>query len=249
MFRAEVEEAEALRKLIKAVSEITEEAPLILTPEKLELKALDYTKSAMIKFSLPSVYFSTFDCDKEITVGLNFKDINKAFRALRSGDRLEIQIPEDTSSITLILKGVTTRTMTFSTMEPPPIPQEPKEVFTADAKLISSEFEHAIKFLSSVSSEARFIAEEDKLSIAAKTETGSYTNTFSRGDPVLLELNVETRTESIYSLPLLGKMMVGCKISDIAGLKFAADKPLILDYPMIEGATLTYYLAPIVEKR
>lgn len=246
MFKAVFSEGKIWKDIIESISVLVDEGVFIASPNGIRLRAMDPSRVAMVDLELPASAFETYQCDGEVPIGVNFDDVKSIVKRAKSDEKLELEISEARLKIKLI--GKLTRTFSLPLLD---LGKEelsvPKITFSANAKLLASSLEDAIKDAEVVSDFVKLIAEENSLKIVASGDRGEVEIEITKDSGELLSMELKEPSRALYSLSYLKKMMSASDLSDVCALMFSTDMPLRLDFNMAMGGKITYYLAPRME--
>jgi len=84
-----------LKDPISIISDLVTEAQFRLTPNGIELVAMDPANVAMVIFKLLSSSFVEYDVKKEQMIALNLNDLKQVLRRVGPNDTLTLELEED----------------------------------------------------------------------------------------------------------------------------------------------------------
>ncbi len=239
------EEAGTLKAIVEAVESLVGEASIKLDPEEgLGLQALDPSKTAMIQLILPRTYFIDFNVDQSGFYGINFTDLSKVLKRVKTKERVELEFSES------FMKVITTNSYRKS-FELPLLAGTPFEYKTlkvdykAKARMDSEVIPNAVKDLKIVGSDVEIYIDSEKIEFRTSSDKGKAVVSIGKEDRALIDVWAEEPSHSVYNMAYLEKMTKPAKISEETDLELKTQAPLKLSYPLggIEGAGITYYLA------
>ncbi|MCK5298202.1 MAG: DNA polymerase sliding clamp, partial [Candidatus Heimdallarchaeota archaeon] len=93
----------------------------------------------------------------------------------------------------------------------------------------------------------RIVAEDHGITLSASSETKDVKVIIEKDSDVIAEFNVREESSAMYSLSYLSEMTKAIKASELVMIAFSASMPIQLEFPIVAGGKLTYYLAPRIE--
>jgi proliferating cell nuclear antigen len=232
-----------LKDSISIIADLVTEAQFKITPDSIELMAMDPASVAMVTFKLLSSSFEEYDVKEEQIIALN---LNNMKQVLKRANNCKLSLELADNNLKIVMKGRSTKTFMLPLIE----------VEDNERKTPSLNFEATIVTDSSVLTEV--IDDMDIIgeSVSFEVDKGIF-RVSSKGD--LSKANVDitadektkivadTKFKSKYSLEYLKKMIQGAKLAPQATFQFANDYPLKLEYKVLNKMQLIFILAPRVE--
>jgi proliferating cell nuclear antigen len=210
---------------------------------------MDPSHVAMVDFEWSKTVFNEYECDERTQLCINFHEMVKFLRRVKSGEEIVITFNQDQAQLNILLKNGYSRTFSMATLEPTSddVPT-PKIDFDSMARITTRCLKDSITDVSTVSDEILFEAGAEKLSLKAQGGLGSVTINIEKDSEELLTLNSEKLSTATYSVNYLQDMIkTAANISDIVTIEFSTNMPLRLSFELPEQGKLQYYLAPRVE--
>jgi len=90
-----------LKESVSIISELVTEARFKLTPDAIELVAMDPANVAMVIFKLLSSSFTEYKVDKEVKIALNLNNLKQVLRRSSASDIVTLELEENKFKITL----------------------------------------------------------------------------------------------------------------------------------------------------
>lgn len=245
--RLTLAEPKYLKESITIISDLVNEASLKITPEAIELVAMDPANVAMVIFKLLSSACTEYSVGEKVEIAINLNNFKQILRRAKGNDVLSLELEDN--KLKVILKGTSTRTFSLPIIDLEQKEQRIPELnFGSIIKTHSSVFNEAIEDADIAGESVSFHAEPGKLSVSAE---GDLTKAHIEiRDSETTKINVHGTSSPIkakYSLEYLKKMMNGSKLADEVIVQFNKDYPLRLDYKAIDKVALSFILAPRVE--
>ena len=221
--------------------------PLKITPNAIELVAMDPANVAMVVFKLLSSNFTEYDVKKDTEIGINLNNLKQVLRRASPKDMLTLELDDD-NRLKITLKSSTTRTFNLPTIELEEKEQKvPDLKFPVTIKTYSSILNEAIADVDVVGESVAFIAEPKKFTLQAEGDLNQAKIEIKEDESTKVVTSGEEKIRAKYSIEYLKKMINGSKISDEVLIQFNKDYPLKLEYKTVDKVILSFILAPRVE--
>jgi proliferating cell nuclear antigen len=251
LFKAVTKDPKLLRDSIDIISQLIDDGLFNVKKTGIELEAADRTMVSFVDFKLKSSAFEEYECDKDITVGINLLNLLTVLKRANLDDKLTISLDEKGSILEVILEGSSVRKfalplLQISKAETPDIEQLLKK-FTADAEVDSSILEQGISDAEIVADSVIIELSPDKLRMFAEGNNSKSELKIFKGTDTLTKLNSKEIISARYSLDYLKKMIKGSRLSDKAKIMLGKDFPLRLVFEN-DNAFLGMVLAPRVSE-
>jgi proliferating cell nuclear antigen len=235
-----------LKESISIISDLVNEASFKITPDAIELVAMDPANVAMVIFKLLSSSFTEYDVKKNTEIAINLANLKQVLRRASSKDMLTLEVEDNRLKIEL--RGGTVRTFNL-----PIIDLEEKEQKVPDLKFpvtirtSSSILNEAVADVDVVGESVAFIAEPKKFTLQAEGDLNQAKIDMKEDESTRISMNGDERVKAKYSIEYLKKMINGSKLSDEVIIQFNKDYPLKLEYKTVDKVMLSFILAPRVE--
>ena len=245
--RLTLAEPSYLKESISIISDLVNEARFKITPNAIELVAMDPANVAMVVFKLLSSCFSEYDVKKDIEIAINLSNLKQVLRRASPKDMLTIEMDAD-NRLKIQLESNTTRTFNLPIIDLEEKDQKvPDLKFPVTIKTSSSILNEAIADVDVVGESVAFIAEPKKFILQAEGDLNQARIEIREDDDTKVSMNSDERVKSKYSIEYLKKMINGSKLSDEVIVQFSKDYPLKLEYKTVDKVMLSFILAPRVE--
>jgi proliferating cell nuclear antigen len=239
-------EPKYLKDSIAIISELVNEARFKITPEAIELVAMDPANVAMVIFKLLSSSFVEYDVKGETDITINLSNFKQILKRAKPNDTLSLEMEE--GRLRIQLKGNTTRTFSLPIIESEEKEQKiPELSFPVSITTSAVTLNEAIEDVDVVGESVSFIAEPSKLTISAEGDL-SHAKIEIKGDSdTKITAETQDKVKAKYSIEYLKKMIGGSKLSSEVSLGFNKDYPLKIEFKAIDKVMLSFILAPRVE--
>lgn len=249
MFKAKISDAKMLRDMVTAISTLVDEATFNISPEGIQLRAMDPSRVAMIDFEWPKSIFDEYTCDAPIKMCINIGEMLKLLRRTGKDELVELALDEKTNRLNVGIKGKYERTFNMPTLEAAEeeVPT-PKITFNIRAKVTTDGLHQAVEDVSLVSDHVKIEVDSEKLTMRAAGDLMGATIELKKGSDALLDLEAKEPSKATFSLSYLSEIIkTASSASDIATLEFSSDMPIRIDFQQPKEGKLTFYLAPRIE--
>jgi len=239
-------DAKIWKNIIESLT-LLDEANFIASDKGIELRAMDPSRVAMIDFSLPAKAFDEYVCSETTRLGINLEEMTQIMRRTGTSESLRMEL-EGTAKLSLTFEGQNKRSFGISLLD---LSESEYPAPTIDSKvkikLRADTLQQAVKDAEIIGDHIRIVADENGVTLSASSETKDMKVTIEKDSDDIAEFNVKEESSAMYSLTYLTEMTKAIKASELVMLAFSASMPIQLEFPIIAGGKLTYYLAPRIE--
>jgi len=233
-----------LKESVSIISDLVTEGIFKVTPDNIELIAMDPANVAMVVFRLMGSTFTEYDVGKPETLGINLNNFKQVLRRAGANDSITLEVEENKLKITM--KGTSTRTFHLPLIDVEEKEQKMPELkFTATITMDSNILNEAIEDADIVGESVNFIAESKRFIVSATGDLNKANIDIDAGEGT--KITATDKVKSKYSIEYLKKMIQGSKLSSKVKLQFAKDYPLELEYKETNKVQLLFVLAPRVD--
>ncbi len=236
-------EPKLLKDSISIISDIVTEAQFRITPDSVELVAMDPASVAMVTYKLLSSSFSEYDVKKEDVIGLNLNDFKQV---LRRANNCSITLELTEGNLKIIMKGKSTKTFFLPLIE---LEENERKVpslnFEATVVTESSVITEVIEDMDIIGESVSFEIDSNILKVSSKGDSNKASVEIKSDDTT--KIVAESKYKSKYSIEYLKKMIQGAKLSPQVTLQFSNDYPMRIEYKILNKLQLVFILAPRVE--
>lgn len=253
-FELYLENSKILRALIETLAKIIQETEIRVTPSKLEISAMDASRICLLRFTMDRAHFDDFTCEKEARIGVNLEDFEKILKRSSTSDTITLSYTPDEQKIRVKLKRIeATRTRTF-TLAILDLDHEEVPLENLLAIEYPSQWEMDIDLFIEALKDAEIYSEilsitpqpEEGLTFASVGQIGEMEYTLGMEAFLSAELSDEGTTN--YSILFLKAITKLSPITEKLVFYNKKDHPLKMDFSLLEGPELKYFLAPRVEE-
>jgi proliferating cell nuclear antigen len=233
-----------LKESVSIISELVSEGTFKVTPDCVELIAMDPANVAMVIFRLMGSTFTEYEVDKIEHIGITLANFKQVLRRANPNDSITLEIEEN--QLKLTLKGTSTRTFHLPMIDIEAKEQKVPELkFSATITTNSSVLNEAIEDADIVGESVSFIAEPHRFVVSATGDLNKANIDIDAGEDT--KITASDKVKAKYSIEYLKKMIMGSKLSDKVRIDFAKDYPLKMEYLEKNKVQLAFILAPRVD--
>ncbi|HLC64807.1 MAG TPA: proliferating cell nuclear antigen (pcna) [Candidatus Nanoarchaeia archaeon] len=235
-----------LKDSISVISDLVTEARFKITPDAIELVAMDPANVAMVVFRLLSSSFTEYNVPNQIDLAINLANLKQILRRVKPSDMLTLGLADN--KLKIELKGNSVRTFSMPLIEVDEKEQRiPELKFPVAIQMPSYVLNDAVEDADIVGESVTFFVEGNKFSVISEGDLSHANIEIKEDDDIKITLTGADRVRAKYSLEYLKKMTGGSKIADTVTIQFNKDYPLKLEYKTVDRVMLSFILAPRVE--
>ena len=104
-------ESKYLKDSITIISDLVNEATFKITPDAIEMVAMDPANVAMVVFKLLSSAFTEYEVDSKVEIAINLNNLKQILRRAKPADMVVLQM--ENNRLKVQLKGTSTRTFSL----------------------------------------------------------------------------------------------------------------------------------------
>ncbi len=240
-------EPKYFKESITIISDLVNEARFKITPDAMELVAMDPANVAMVIFRLLSSSFTEYEVKKEVDLAVSLSNLKEILRRVSPSDMLILELDPD-NKLKIQIKGASIRTFSLPIIDIEEKEQKiPDLKFPVTVKTKASMLNDAIEDVDIVGESVTFAVEPKKLVIHAEGELSEANIEIKESDDTKISVSGSDKVKAKYSIEYLKKMIDGSKLADNVVIHFDKDYPLKLDYNVVDKLQLSFVLAPRVE--
>ena len=253
-FTLKLENSRVLKGIVETLASIIDETEFRVTPKEFTISAMDPSRICLLKLSIKKDDFDEYECSKESKVGLNLDDLDKILKRSAANDTVEINFDEAEQKIKIKMQreGVS-RTRTFSLalldidIEEIPMDNLLKIEYPSKWVIETDFLVEAIKDAEIYSEILNINANEGKgLKFSSSGQIGEMEYDLNEDD--LIESQLQGSSTGAYSLTFLKAILKIASITEKLEISLKTDHPLKMNFDLLEGGELSYFLAPRVEE-
>ena len=239
-------EPKYLKDSISIISELVNEARFKITPQAIELVAMDPANVAMVIFKLLSSSFVEYNVEKDTEFAINLSNFKQILKRASPSDMVNLEL--DQNKLKIMLKSNTIRTFSLPIIELEEKEQKiPNLNFPVEIKTSSLILNNAIEDVDIIADSVSFQSEKGKFTVMAEGDLSDAKVEITEGDDTSVKTDPTSKIKAKYSTEYLKKMISGSKLASDVNIYFNKDYPLKLEYTTVDKVMLAFILAPRVE--
>jgi proliferating cell nuclear antigen len=236
-----------LKDSISIISDLVNEATFKVTPNAIELIAMDPANVAMVVFQLLSSSFVEYNVTEKVELAINLGNLKQILRRAKPNDMIILELEDN--KLKVQLKGKNMRTFHLPIIDLEEKEQKvPQLTFGTTINTHSTVLNEAIEDVDIVGESVSFIAHPEKFTVQAEGDLSKASIDVNKDDITDIQLTGgNPPLKAKYSIEYLKKMIAGSKLADKVTVQFNNDYPLRIDYKAMDKVSLSFILAPRVE--
>lgn len=251
MFKAVYPKAPRFRSLAQAVAKISDEAPFYASVDGLEIKALSPEKTALLIIRLPAIVFEEFSVEDKVSFSVASSELNRISRRAGRNDAMVMELIRESNVLRVGYRDVKTGIersfyLNLSSIGLQEI-SEPKVDLSVTVKFMTSDFKQIIRDVKAIGEEAVFHYKDNKLYVISNAMQKEYVGEFVEGNPLSYLSSSKDEVRSTYSIDILETAIKATSASKTLTIQFDQDKPMRIEFEIMGGGSLIYWIVPRVE--
>lgn len=245
MFLATFKDTKNMKYLTDALSELAEDAHIIMNGEGIRIEAADPSLICKVEAFFSRNEFTEYETEGEKRVAIDVESLAKVTRRIRHADIIHLSLEEGLMRVSLA--GEVRRDFHNALIEPhqEELPRIDVD-YPARLEMDSSVFREIVKDVAVVGNTVLLCVDEDTFSLTAEGDTGKVRIEIPRENSAMRRLDKKTDCTSRFNLGYLLSFMRASFISEVVVLQFGdKEVPLKLLFPSEGGTFVAFYLAPM----
>ena len=241
-----VQEAPALKSAVDSIVSLVEEGQFEVKHDGLHLKAMDPSQISMVSFHMPKSAFVEYNVTEEMKIGIDINQLSNVLARGKKSEQVELSV-EDGRLVVKFYAEKRKRMFKIPLIEiGEGLSREPKIEYGSYAKINAEALKETLKDAKLVSSHVKLILDPKTFLVEVRGESGDVREEFEAGGGEVTEIKTQGGSRATFPLQYLEDMIKAAGASSIVTIFLETDRPMKLQYD-IEGASVTYYLAPRIE--
>lgn len=235
-----------LKDSVSIISELVNEARFKITPDSVELVAMDPANVAMIIFKLLSSSFVEYNIKEPTELSINLDNLKKILRRASPTDVLTLEL--DKAKLKITLKGRAVRTFSLPILELEEKEQKiPNLNFPVNVTTTTNVLDEAIEDVDIVAESVSLEVEPESFVISAEGDMSHAKIEIKPSEDTSIKADQKAKVKSRYSIEYLKKIVKASKLANNVTVMFNKDYPLRVEYKVIDKLLLAFILAPRVD--
>jgi len=243
MFQARTK-ADTLKELVAIVSTLVDEAKFSITPDGIQLRAVDPAHVAMVDLKLNKEAFEEYKAE-DSELGIDVAKLDQFLRLAKTGEAIDIVNDEEKRRLNVAV-GNTTKRMSLIDTTGMSEPKVPNLNLPAKVSMKIEDIAQGIKASESVSDHIALTVTSDSFEMVCEGDTDQVQMKLSKDQ--LLELVCEDKVKSLFPLEYFSNMMRAIPSQSKITLNLGNDYPVKIEFQIANGnGSVVYLLAPRIE--
>ena len=243
MFKAKVK-AEVLKTVLDAVSTLVDEAKIQVTPDGINLKAVDPAHVAMVDLTIGKKAFQEYKAT-EMDLGVDLDKLKDILKLAGPQDLIDLEYKEDAHRLVFKIGHITRRMALVDTANLGD-PKVPNLNLPNTVTVLAGDLQQGIKASEAVSDHIALVAHGKSFELIADGDTDQVHLNLADGD--IIKIQAPDKSRSLFSLDYFSNMSKVVRAGDPITLHLGSDYPVKIEFDIADGAGhITYLLAPRIE--
>lgn len=252
-FELKISNNKVLKGIIETLGAIVDETEIKITPTEFMITAMDPSRICLLKFVMKKEYFDEYECKKEAKIGVNLDDLDKILKRSNQDDNLILLFDPEKQQIKIKMRkteGKRTRTFSLALLD---IDAEEIPFETLLKIQYDSKFEIDPSFLLEAIKDAEIYSEiinmkafKEGLNFSSIGQIGEMNYELNLDE--LINALIEQTTTGAYSIRYLKAILKLAPITEKLNISLKTDHPIKMEFTLLEGSKIEYFLAPRVEE-
>lgn len=252
-FKIKKENSKIMKSIVETISSIIDETKITISKKEFIIEAMDPSRICLLRMILKKNDFDEFECSGKFSICINLGDLDKIMKRCGNNEALTLSYDDVTRKLKIQMKREeSTRARTFSLatleseIEDVPLDNLMGLEYTTRFKISPDIMIEAIKDAEIYSEILNIKSEENcGLTFISTGQIGEME--YQLGSDDLIEENILDKEASAYSLTFLKNILKISSITEALEISLKTDHPLKMDFSLLEGGKLLYWMAPRVE--
>lgn len=252
-FTLKKENSKILKGVVETLANIIDEGYIKITKQEFIVEAMDPSRICLLKLSINQNNFDEFTCSKSCKIGLNLDDLDKILKRATANDSIELSYKAEDQKLKIRMKrDDTERARNFSLalldIEYEEVPMDNLEkieynnIITIDPDLLIEAIKDAEIYSEIFNLQ---IIENERLTFSSSGQIGEMS--YEIGIDELLNPEIIEAMSGAYSITFLKSIMKISSITEKLEISTRTDHPLKMEFNILEGGSIKYWLAPRVD--
>jgi len=252
-FTIKIDNSKILKAIVETLASIIDETKIQITPGEFKISAMDPSRICLLQLIITKENFEEYLCPSECEIILNLDDLDKIMKRSAANDTIELSYTEDTQKIKIKMqRDGSTRARTFSLalldsdIEEIPMDNLLKIEYNSEWSMDPDLLVEAIKDAEIYSEILNIKSEEEKgLILSSSGVIGEMEYEMDLED--LFEPELNGVSSGAYSITFLRAILKIVSITEELKISLKTDHPLKMNFNLLDGGVLDYFLAPRVD--
>lgn len=252
MLEGKFDEASLLKKVIDSVKDCVQLCNFACDSQGISVQAIDDSRVLLVLLLIGLASFSSYRCDRDITLGIDLKSFSKIIRCGANEDYLTLIAEDSPDSVSLIFEDKVKDRVSEYSLKLMDIDAETLNIdeldFDSTITMPSADFQKICRDLSTLSETLQITVTKEAVTFGAKGETGAgnvlvklHTDLDKTDNSVNIYL--KQPVDLTFGLKFISDIIKATPLSSTVTIKLAAETPALFEYQLPSGY-MRFYLAP-----
>jgi proliferating cell nuclear antigen len=243
VFHAHIDSS-LFKKIIKIARAVRDTARLFVTPDGIEINAVDKAMNAMVNINVKKSSFKKYK-SSTFQIGLDLDRIKKILDITKTSDSIEIIFHQKENR--LIIKTDEMKAQ-LGIVDIGDIPVVNIEILSSSGHVVVpvAQIKRGISLIEVISEYVKLGIDREKFQMSAEEDVNAVE--FLLEKQVLVELESEQYHENFFYIDILGKIIQGLDSDSLMRISFGNDNPLRIDYDLNDDRScLKFFLTQMIQ--
>lgn len=258
MFEARLTEGNLLKKIIEAIKDLVQEANVDCSETGLTMQAMDASHVSLCSLNMRATGFDHFRCDRSISLGLNLSNLGKILKCAGNEDVVTLKAEDEPDTLTLMFEAPNQERISDFELKLMDIETEhlgiPNEEYKCTISMPSNEFQRIIRDLAVIGETCIISCTKEGVRFSVSGDLGKGNVTVRQSSAVdgdekeQVKIQMEEPVTLNFALRYLGFFTKATPLGPTVKLHMSPDVPIVVEYPMENIGSISYFLAPKIDE-
>jgi len=252
-FRAVLTDGDVFKKVVESIKELCEQCNFECTSEGIECQSMDSSHVSLVSLSLHSTGFSEYECEEDISLGLNLTNLSKILKCSSAKDSLTIHAT-DNEHVKFTFENESQNNCYDSELKLMTVDEEhlaiPETEYKCVVTMPSSDFSKICRDLQTIGESVSISATKAGVQFSVKGDIGSaemLRRQTETNDDSSIKIELEEPINQQFALRYLNSFAKSSVLSNRVTLSMSDGVPLQVEFKMDDLGCVKYFLAPKIE--
>lgn len=250
MFEAKLSSSLVLKRVVDAIKDMINDGIIYCTSAGIEMHTMDTAHVSLIFLQLERDGFESYRCDRDVTMGINFRNMATILKGASNDDSVvmtyneaksdevtfKFERPDKTAKYTMFLLNLEGECMTI-----------PDTQYNCSVTMPAREYAQVCRDLAATGENITIACKEDCISFGTTSDYGSARIKFKTNDEVGVVMEAGEALSLSFASQYLVHFAKAAPLSPSVTMQISADLPLSVEYTIPNIGLIRYYLAPRID--
>lgn len=250
--------------ILKHLKHFSQDISILINEERLYAQGMDSSHASMFELVLKNEWFTTYEIEEDIVLGINCELISKVLNCLNNGQTITMEYDTKKDDLTISLIPRDGEKCMKKEFKIPlmdldnELMEIPDAEYTADLEIVSQEFYQLVDEMSIFGDTLGVNCTYDEVKFTGKGNLGEMTAIVKEDDIIMYAVEEEADMTVNYRMNYLKIFTSFTRVNSVVKLHMSENLPMKIQYDMDELVDdedeekepenyLRFFLAPIVE--